>query len=185
MASKKQLAQQTRFYRKLHKWVAVPVLAFMLIMGVTGILLGWKKQIELLPSTQKGFSTEAQTWMSVDTLIHIAQQYAEDSMQISPSIDRLDLRPGKGIVKVRFEAGYQEVQLDLQTGEIRSVGRRYSDLIEQIHDGSILDRYIVLGKDTFKLTYSTLSGLGLIILSVSGFWLWYNPRRMRKKKLEE
>ncbi|MEM9983954.1 MAG: PepSY domain-containing protein [Bacteroidota bacterium] len=179
-SKKKQLAQRTRLYRKLHKWTAMPLLLFMLLMGLTGILLGWKKQAELLPPTQKGQSFTPREWQSLDAVLQKAQRLATDSLHISSEIDRLDVRPGKGIVKIRFEEGYQEVQLDLYTGQVLSAGRRYSDLIEQIHDGSILDRYITLGKDTFKLSYSTLSGLGLILLSLSGFWLWFNPRRMRK-----
>ena len=180
VSKKKQLARRTRFYRKLHKWTAIPLLLFMLLMGITGILLGWKKQAELLPPTQKGQSFTPQEWQSLDEVLLKAERLASDSLGISAEIDRLDVRPAKGIVKICFEEGYQEVQLDLFTGEVLSVGRRYSDLIEQIHDGSILDRYIVLGKDTFKLSYSTLSGLGLILLALSGFWLWFNPRRMRK-----
>ena len=177
-------AQVTRLYRKLHRWTAIPLLAFMLLMGITGVLLGWKKQVELLPPTQRGASVSVQTWLPMEQVMAQAQRYAVDSLAIDPAIDRLDLRPGKGIVKVRFEAGFREVQLDLQSGKVLSVGRRYSDLVEAIHDGSILDRYINLGKDAFKLSYSTLSGLGLMLLSISGFWLWYNPRRMRRAKYQ-
>ena len=182
MSDRKALARQTRLYRQWHKWTAIPLLLFMLLMGITGILLGWKKQAELLPPTQRGQTAQSEAWLSIDSLMRQAQRLAQDSLRIDPTIDRLDLRPDKGIVKVRFEAGYREIQLDLYSGEVRSMGRRYSDLIEQIHDGSILDRYVVLGKDTFKLTYSTLSGLGLVLLSISGFWLWYNPRKMRREK---
>ncbi|MEL7423523.1 MAG: PepSY domain-containing protein, partial [Bacteroidota bacterium] len=70
-------------------------------------------------------------------------------------------------------------QLDLSNGKLLSFGKRRSDLLEQIHDGSIIDRR--LGWSFFKLLYTTISGLALFLFTVTGFWLWYGPKRMRKQ----
>lgn len=185
MASKpiQQLAQTTRTYRRLHTWLAVPLALFLLIMGVTGLLLGWKKQAEFLPPTQKGISAEASKWISLQQLEQMAVEVAQDSLQLANAeIDRIDIRPGKGIAKVRFTEAYAELQFDLTNGKLLSVGTRNSDFIEQLHDGSILENWLGLNGDWSKAIYSGLTGLGLIGLSLTGFFLWYNPRRIRHMK---
>jgi len=176
------LAERTRLYRKLHKWVAVPLFAFMFLMGLTGLLLGWKKHTGLLPPTAKGASAEVAAWLPIDSLQRIAQTYATDSLQKSAAIDRIDIRPQKGIAKIVFADHFSELQLDCTTGEILAVNARYSDILEKIHDGSILDYFFQTSNEQLKLTYTTMVALGLLLLSFSGFWLWYNPKRMRKMK---
>jgi uncharacterized iron-regulated membrane protein len=34
--------------------------------------------------------------------------------------------------------------------------------------------------DWIKLIYNTIMGLALILFTVTGFWLWYGPKRMRR-----
>jgi hypothetical protein len=177
-----QLSKSTRFYRKLHKWVAVPLLLFMFIIGTTGLLLGWKKQTALLPKTEKGTSTESSDWIKLDSLKFIAENYAKNTLKADNEIDRIDIRPQKGIAKIVFSKHFTELQLDISTGKIVSVATRKSDFIEKIHDGSILDFVFDVQNDALKLIYTTLCSFGLILLSFSGFWLWYNPQRIRNNK---
>jgi hypothetical protein len=92
-------------------------------------------------------------------------------------IDKLDVRLDKGIIKVLFTKGYWEVQVDGKTGKALSVAQRHSDWIEHVHDGSIIS-------DGFKLVYTNYIGWGLLVLALTGFWLWYGPRRIRKFKHE-
>jgi uncharacterized iron-regulated membrane protein len=178
----KNIASTTRLYRKLHRWVAVPLLLFMLMMGVTGLLLGWKKQTELLPKTEKGQSNRSTDWVKIDSIQHIAQRYATDILKAPADIDRIDIRPQKGVAKIVFVHHFTELQIDCQTGKILSVSTRKSDIIEKIHDGSLLDFWVGTPNDAIKLTYTSVIGLGLILLSISGFWLWYNPIRIRNNK---
>ena len=176
--------RQTRFYRRLHKWLAVPLFAFMFLMGLSGLLLGWKKQTGLLPPTAKGASVQSRDWLSIHRIETIAHRFA-DSLRLSPDIDRIDIRPAKGIAKIVFTNHFTEIQIDCQTGAIVSVARRNSDFIEKIHDGSLLDFGLGLKSDQIKLTYTTALSLGLILLSVSGFWLWYNPKRIKGYKARQ
>ena len=178
----KKTVSSTRFYRKLHKWLAVPLFLLMFLIGVTGFFLGWKKQTSLLPRTQKGSNMEMQSWLSLAELTSIAQHFAADSLHKSTAIDRIDVRPQKGVAKVIFENHFNELQIDLATGEIVSSRLKTSDIIEKLHDGSIVDYFIRIDQDPFKLAYTTSASIGLILLSVSGFWMWYNPKRIRKLK---
>ena len=180
--SKQDLSKQTRFYRKIHKWIAVPMFLVMFGIGVTGLLLGWKKQTSLLPKTQKGRTENSAEWIKIDSLVTIAQTYSRNILKKEDEIDRIDIRPQKGIAKIVFAHHFTELQLDCKTGEILSVSTRKSDFIEKIHDGSIVDYFVKTSSDQFKLIYTTAASLSLILLSFSGFWLWFNPIRIKKRK---
>jgi uncharacterized iron-regulated membrane protein len=95
--------------------------------------------------------------------------------KIDAQLDRIDVRPSKGILKFQYTPGYWEVQVDGKSGDILSVEKRYSDLIEKIHDGSIIT-------DWFKLISMNILGIGLVLMILSGFWLWYGPHKIRKIK---
>ena len=169
-------------YRRLHQWLSLPLFIFMFLIGTSGLLLGWKKQGQLLPPTQSGLSTNTESWISFDSNYSIAVQYAIDSLKVTPEIDRIDIRPQKGVAKIVYKHNFTELQIDCSTGEILSAQLKTSDIIEKIHDGSIVDYYTQVGDDPIKLLYTTMAGSGLILLSFSGFWMWYNPRRIRRYK---
>jgi hypothetical protein len=150
----------------------------MLITSTTGVLLGWKKNVEILqPATLKGSSTNINEWVSFETVAVSALRAIDSVTHEANSVDRLDVRFDKGIIKVLFANGYWEAQVDAATGKTLSVARRHADWIEHIHDGSIIS-------DFFKLMYTNYIGLGLLFLSITGFWLWYGPRVIRKAKRE-
>lgn len=176
------LSSTTRFYRKIHRWVALPLLLFMMLVGATGLLLGWKKHINLLPKTEKGSSTNSAEWVPVERLCQVAQAYSTQVLNAPSDIDRIDIRPQKGIAKIVFSQHFTELQLDCKTAKILSVNTRKSDFIEKIHDASIVDYLLDTPNESVKVTYTTLVSVGLMVLSFSGFWLWYNPIRIRKQK---
>jgi len=149
---------------------------FMIISAVTGVLLGWKKDVNLLqPPEQKGTSTAIEQWVSVNEIAESAKQAIDSVVGRAIAIDKMDVRPSKGIIKVLFKEGYWEVQIDGVSGKPLSVLQRHSDWIEHIHDGSIVG-------DLFKLVYTNTIGWGLLVLALSGIWLWYGPKVVRKIK---
>jgi uncharacterized iron-regulated membrane protein len=177
-----KLAAKTRIYRKIHKWISIPFVVFLMIIGVTAILLAWKKPLQLLPKTQNTRVEIRTSWISLESMIQIGREYMEDSLGKTAEIDRLDVRPDKGIAKVVFKEHFTELQIDGFSGEILSVAQRNSDLIEKIHDGSIIDFFIGQNSESSKLIYSTLTSLILIFLCISGFYIWHNPRKIKKIK---
>lgn len=176
----KSKVKSLRWLRYFHHWLGIPLVIFFLIIGITSILLAWKKKAELLPSTLETKVENAQDWISPAEMVEIAQQKM-DSLEMPPEVDRIDIRPDKGVAKVTFKSHFTEVQLDGFSGEVLSVGTRHSDWIEKVHDGSIVDFYLG-GDEATKLVYSTLTALGLIFMSVSGFYLWYFPKVIRRLK---
>jgi hypothetical protein len=74
---------------------------------------------------------------------------------------------------------YWALQLDGATGALLHIERRRSDFIENLHDGSLVDKLLGISGGWFKVFYSTTLGLALMLFTITGFWLWYGPKRMR------
>jgi uncharacterized iron-regulated membrane protein len=169
-----------RTLRPLHRWIGLLLAAVLVVSSATGILLGWKKHSDLLqPPTQRGASADMGLWRPLHEIHDLAQHALADHLRPGDArdlaVDRLDARPGHGIVKVLFVEGYWEVQVDATTGEIRSIARRHSDWIEQLHDGSIIH-------ELFKFGVMNVLGVGLLFLALTGCWLGYAPHRIRIRR---
>jgi hypothetical protein len=80
-----------------------------------------------------------------------------------------------------FNNHFWGIQIDCATGKLLHIEERRSDYIEKIHDGSIIDFYIGNKGGQFKLVYTSIMGLALLTFTITGFWLWYGPKRMRKR----
>ncbi|MCE9539542.1 MAG: PepSY domain-containing protein [Bacteroidetes bacterium] len=175
-----------RIFRDLHKKIAIVLFAFFLIISITGLLLGWKKNSFglILPAASKGISSDLKTWLPLDSLQTIAIKTLHDSISpvLSDELERIDARPQKGMLKFVFADDYWEVQLDGTNGNVLQINRRRSDIIESIHDGTILDVLFNTKNDQLKLSYTSIMGLALLLLTISGFWLWYGPKKLRKQK---
>lgn len=170
------LVHRLRQFRSIHRWIGISIALFMIITSTTGVMLGWKKNVELLqPATLKGGTLDVTKWVSFERVSQSALSAIDSVTNEKNSIDRLDVRFDKGIIKVLFTEGYWEAQVDAATGKTLSVAQRHADWIEHIHDGSIIN-------DSFKLIYTNYIGFGLLFLSITGFWLWYGPKRIRKAK---
>ena len=181
---RKAQAKVLRSFRKVHRQTGALLFFFFFFISVTGGILGWKKHSNgiILPKTTQGSTSELSEWLTLDSLQKQATQFLHDSVSaaLSPDLDRIDVRQGKGIVKFIFSEHHYELQLDGATGELLQIGVRRSDLLENIHDGSILDNYLGTENGQIKLVYTTVMALALLIFTVTGFWLWYGPKRMRK-----
>ncbi len=157
--------------------------AFFILVAVTAVLLGWKKNSDgvLLPHTLESLVSDPGKPIGIDSVQYLAVRALEqEHPRVSPAIDRLDVRPEKGVVKVTFQEHYWEVQIDLYSGAVLQIAKRRSDFIENLHDGSIFDKYFQTDGDSIKLLYTSLMGLSLLTFSITGFWLWYGPKVMRR-----
>ena len=117
----------------------------------------------ILPKSYQGTSTELKDWLPLDTLQSIALKTIKDSIDknIDLSLQRIDARPDKGMVKFVFNNHYWGIQLD----------------------GSILDIIFSTKGEIIKLFYTTIMGSALLIFTITGFWLWYGPRIMRRNNI--
>jgi len=169
--------------RKLHRVSGLSLIAFLLIVSVTGILLGWKKNSNelLMPDTYRGTSSDLQNWLPIHSLSSLALHYLHEE-DASVKIDRIDIRPSKGVAKVSF-TNYWMVQIDGTNGKLLHLGKRNADIIEEIHDGSIVDRWLGTSNGFFKLFFTNAMGLALLLFIITGFLLWFIPIRMQKQNI--
>ena len=159
--------------RKLHRWGAVLFAVPMIIVIVSGLLLQVKKQFAWIqPPTQRGASDgiPSQDWQQ---LLAKAQSVPEAKVAGWSDISRIDVQPSKGIAKLQT-SGDWEIQVDLQSGEVLSSAQRRSDWIESLHDGSYFS-------DAAKLWVFLPNGLVLLVLWLTGIWLWLIPTLAKRK----
>lgn len=181
---RKQQAKLLRNFRKIHRITGAALFIFFFFIAITGLLLGWKKHSGgiILSKSYQGTSTELKNWLPVDSLNTLADSYLLKTIspELSTEIDRIDIRKEKGMVKFIYANHLWGLQLDGATGKLLHADRRYSDLIEHIHDGSILDNYLGTSNNQIKVFYTTVMGVALLVFTITGFWLWYGPKRMRR-----
>lgn len=181
--NRRKQAKVIRVFRRVHRLTGLALFIFFFILGITGILLGWKKNTGgfLLADSYNGSSAAVSEWLSIDSLQKRAELYFVENFghEISKELDRIDFRPDKGMVKFIYKEKYLALQLDTSTGDLLHVEKRRADFIEQIHDGTIVDKMLGLKSGQFKLFYTSIMGLALITFTITGFWLWYGPKRMQ------
>jgi len=185
---RKRQARLLRLARKIHRVTGIALFAFFALVACTGLLLGWKKHSGgvILPISYEGTSTDLADWLPIHDLHRRATQVFRDSISATRSLEleRIDARPDKGMVKFVFVDGFWGVQLDGATGRLLHIERRRSDFIENVHDGSILDYLAGTSGEPIKLAYTTVMGTALLAFTVTGFWLWIGPKRMRVQRAE-
>lgn len=162
-----------KWSRRLHRWGAVVVALPLLVVVVSGIVLQLKKEASWIqPPTISGSGERPS--LSFDDILAAARGVEEAGIASWEDVDRLDVRPTKGVVKVRGKGGV-EVQVDTHTGEVLQVMRRRSDWIESLHDGSWFH-------DRVKLWVFLPSGILVFGLWCTGMYLWYLPIGTRRSQ---
>jgi uncharacterized iron-regulated membrane protein len=166
--------------RKTHRWGASVVAIPFVFVIVTGIILQLKKDWAWVqPPTAKSPSARGKDkapQVSFDAILRAAQSIPEAKVKTWDDIDRLDVRPDRGIVKVQARNRW-EVQVDLATGETLQVAYRRSDLIESLHDGSWFGDPVKL----WIFLPVALIVFGLWVTGVYLFWLPYFVRWSRAR----
>lgn len=116
--------------------------------------------------------------MPFDSVLAIAKSIPELDVSNWLDIDRLDVRPDDGFIKIRGTNGW-EAQIDSHTGEILQVAQRRTDVIEAIHDGSWFHNKAKL--------WIFLPSAGVVtILWLTGIYLFFYPywaKRHNRQKL--
>lgn len=175
----------TKMIRKIHRITASFLSVALFIVAVSGILLGWKKNSNgyLHPVSYTGTTTDLSQWLPLDSFNAIAIRTLRETGRtgLSEELDRIDIRPDKGMVKFVFAHHYHGIQLDGATGRVLSIENRRSDLVEDIHDMSFIDHILGIDGEVFKLIYTSFTGLSLLVFTVTGIWLRYRPRAGSRK----
>lgn len=152
-----------KWNRKIHFWGSLLIVLPLFIVICTGVLLLLKKDVSLIqPTTQLGVG-QVPT-ISFERILLASQSAKQANIHGWQDIERLDVRPDKGLVKVRAHNRW-EVQIDTRTGRILQVARRNSDLIEQIHDGTWFHQHV-------KLWILLPMAITLLVMLMTGMYLF-------------
>lgn len=160
------------FWRKVHYWVSIVAAVPTFIILCSGLLLQVKKDFDWIqPRENRG--GEGPPRVSFEQLLAICTGLPEAGVRDWADIQRLELRPDRGLVKVTT-AGALEVQIDPADGRVLQVAVRRSDFFESLHDGSWfgggVKRWIFLP-----------AGLLLVVLWATGIYLFLLPQLRRKR----
>jgi uncharacterized iron-regulated membrane protein len=160
---------RTAFYA--HLWLGVLFTVVLALIAVTGILLNHKRGLGLMPDVAHAPSGPIETALPISRLADLALRAAPPGATIA-DVDRMDVRPSDGFVKVRLrDPASTEVTLDLVDGRVLHVGPRGDAFMEKLHSGEALgDGWVLL---------SDAAAVALVVLLVSGYWLWLAPKRTR------
>ena len=151
--------------RTIHYWASFVVALPLLVMIGSGLLLQTKKHWTWVqPAEHRG--TGSAPAIDLEGVLGAVKQAREHGVQSWDDVNRIDLRPGRRVAKVWLNNGW-EVQVDLGTGRVLQSAYRRSDLIEAIHDGSLF------GGDWIKLGLFLPAGMVLLLLWLSGVWMWW------------
>lgn len=150
-----------------HLWLGIITTAIVLVLAFSGILLNHKRGLGLMPDVEHQPSGDFAAALPMAEIVRLAGIAAPEAA--AAGVDRLDVRPRSGYMKVRFrDAAVTEVTVDVNNGDILHVGLRNDVFLEKLHSGEIFgDRWVLL---------SDFAAVVLILLIITGYWLWLFPR---------
>ena len=151
-----------------HLWLGIATTGIVLVICITGVLLNHKRPLGLMPDVPNESPGPLPRARPLAELAARAGA-AVPAAVAAAGIDRMDVRPGDGLVKVRFDdREVHEVTVDLASGRVLDVGLRNDVFLEKLHSGEIFGGQGVLLSD--------LAAVALAVLVISGVWLWLYPR---------
>jgi uncharacterized iron-regulated membrane protein len=149
--------------RSTHRKVSVIILLPLTVIILSGLILQLRNQFEWIqPKTISATSPQGNV-MSPEEAFHKLRL-------TSDKVEQYIYRPSKKNISIRLTNG-EEIQIDPTSGEVLKQAKRRTNLLIDLHQGSILGP---VGQYGFYL----LSGIGLLFLLISG-GLILLPRRNR------
>jgi hypothetical protein len=148
-------------------------------------MLGWKTLFtRTLYEDRSGKpSADIREWLPLDSLERAAVFALRSRLDKEAGhAQRIELRPGKGYIYFYFNDNYN-VQVEGHTGKPLLIEQKQATWVQDLHDGALLDGWLGIRSGVAKKTYSSITGLALLFLTVSGFYLWYKPGSIRRSRL--
>lgn len=180
--TRKRLSR-TAFY--LHLWLGVIATVSLVGISGTGILLNHKRGLGLMPDVPHQASAPFGEAITLERMAYAALDAAPqaskgnwksgDAVDIG-LIDRMDVRPRDGYVKVRLrDKASTEMTVDIATGTVIHVGPRGDVFLEKLHSGE------AFGGHSFVLL-SDIAAVALVLTLITGYWLWLVPKLGRSSE---
>jgi len=144
-----------------HRKLASILFIFFFFVSVTAIMLAWKSFFTTIIFDNQSIkpSTSLQKWLPMDSLEIIAiAALNEQTNNNFKSVETIQLKPAKGYISFFFKHNYS-IQVDGATGAAIHIEQKNGSLIQDIHDGAIVDEWFSSKLGVTKKIYSTIMGL--------------------------
>ena len=176
----KSLLLQSRVW---HRKIASVLFIFFFFISITAVMLAWKSVFTTVIFDNKiTASTSLQKWLPLDSLESMAvRSINEKTNNHFKYAENIQLKPAKGYINFSFK-NYFNIQVDGETGNTIHIEQKNGSLIQDIHDGAIVDGWLTNKLGLSKKIYSSIMGLALLFLTLSGFWMWYKPKKIKQSK---
>lgn len=182
----RRVLSRAAFY--LHLWLGVLSTVALIAIAITGILLNHKRGLGLMPEVEYAPTAAFTSAVHLERLAYAALEAAPaesragwtvgDSVNVA-LIDRMDVRPRNGYVKVRLrDKASTEMTVDLASGQVIHVGKRGDVFLEKLHSGEIF------GGQPFVIL-SDIAAVALVLTLITGYWLWLVPKLSRGRPAAE
>lgn len=175
-----------RNLRTVHRWIGLATSLFLLLISVTGLLLALKSKFDWIrPPTMKGEAVA-----SLSEVIGPGQAVAAGITAGIPELAkesdlrRFEYHAKDNVYKLLTKDGFREVQVDGKTGRVLSTGRRNDQMLESLHDLSLIHPSLhewglpVVAVGLFGLS---ASGVGIFFVPV---WKRWKFRRSQAEKAQ-
>jgi len=158
----------SRWMFHTHLWFGIITTGIVMVIAITGILLNHKRGLGLMPDVENTPSAVFDAALPLAELARRAQAAVGPDVAAA-GVDRMDVRPGDNVVKVRFnDRAVTEATVELGSGDVLHVGERNDVFLEKLHSGEIFgSRWVLL---------SDAGAVGLALLIITGYWIWLYPR---------
>lgn len=166
----------------IHLWLGVLSTIALIAIAITGILLNHKRGLGLMPEVEHEPTGEFMAAQPLERLAYAALvaapqaakgDWKEGDAVDMALIDRMDVRPRNGFVKVRLrDKASMEMTVDINTGTVIHTGRRGDVFLEKLHSGEIF------GGLPFVII-SDIAAIALVLTLITGYWLWLVPKLSR------
>ena len=171
-------------FRNLHKKFASVLFVFFFLIGLTGSLLSFKSAFTKVIFENKEISGESKLTaiLPLDSLETIATTILNEkaNMKFKKS-EKVEIKIAKGTVLFYYKDAYS-IQLNGSSGEPILIEKKFGGIIQDIHDGAILDSLFINKLSLSKKVYSIIMGLSLLLLTITGTYLWYKPKMIKKSR---
>ena len=173
--------RMTRAAFYIHLWLGVLATISLIAISITGILLNHKRGLGLMPDVPHEATAPLAAAQPLERLasaaLAAAPQESKKDWKVGDSvdialIDRMDVRPRDGYVKVRLrDKASTEMTVDLASGKVVHVGRRGDVFLEKLHSGEAFGGPMVILSD--------IAAVALVLTLITGYWLWLVPKLSR------
>jgi uncharacterized iron-regulated membrane protein len=171
-------------FRSLHKKFASLLFVFFFLIGLTGSLLSFKSAFTKVIFENKEMSAESKlsTFLPLDSLEKMATSMLNEkaNTQFKKS-EKVEIKIAKGTVLFYYKDAYS-IQLNGASGAPILIEKKFGGIIQDIHDGAILDSLFTNKLSLSKKVYSIIMGLSLLLLTITGTYMWYKPKMIKKNR---